>query len=62
MGVSWCLTAGFGSIVPYFYAIYFAVLLVHRSERDDKLCQEKYGDDWNTYKKMVPYRFVPGII
>ncbi len=24
---SWCLPCGFGSIVPYFYVIYFAVLL-----------------------------------
>ena len=24
---SWCLPCGFGSIIPYFYVIYFAVLL-----------------------------------
>ena len=29
-GLSWSLCAGFGSVVPYFYPIYFAVLLVHR--------------------------------
>lgn len=27
MGVAWCLPLGFSSIVPYFYAIYFATLL-----------------------------------
>lgn len=62
MGLSWCLVCGFHSIVPYYYAIYFMILLVHRSIRDDHLCQQKYGDDWNTYKKIVPYRFIPGII
>ena len=62
MGVSWCLVCGFDSIVPYFYAIYFLILLIHRSERDDHLCHEKYGDDWIKYKEIVPYRFIPGII
>jgi hypothetical protein len=35
MGVSWCLPCGFGSPIPYFYAVYFAVLLIHRQIRDD---------------------------
>jgi delta14-sterol reductase/lamin-B receptor len=62
MGLSWCLTCGFDSIVPYYYAIYFMILLIHRSIRDDHMCQEKYGDDWLTYKKLVPYRFIPGVV
>ena len=62
MGLTWCLLCGFDSIVPYYYAIYFAILLVHRSIRDDQMCYEKYGDDWIEYKKKVPYRFIPGII
>ena len=62
MGLSWCMLCGFESIVPYYYAIYFAILLVHRSIRDDHMCQEKYGDDWDKYKAIVPYRFIPGII
>lgn len=62
MGLSWCLVCGSQSIVPYFYAIYFCILLIHRSERDDHMCHEKYGDDWIAYKKIVPYRFIPGII
>lgn len=61
MGLSWCMVCGFESIVPYYYAIYFAILLVHRSIRDDHMCQEKYGDDWDKYKAVVPYRFVPGL-
>jgi Delta14-sterol reductase len=62
MGLTWCLVCGFDSLVPYYYAIYFGILLVHRSVRDDHMCQLKYGDDWNAYKKIVPYRFIPGIV
>ena len=62
MGLSWCLVCGVESIVPYFYAIYFCILLIHRSERDDHMCHGKYGDDWITYKKAVPYRFIPGVV
>ncbi|KAL7462646.1 hypothetical protein ACHAXS_003023 [Conticribra weissflogii] len=61
MGLSWCMVCGFNSIVPYYYAIYFAILLVHRSIRDDHMCQEKYGDDWKKYKSIVQYRFIPGL-
>jgi Delta14-sterol reductase len=62
MGLSWCLLCGFDSIVPYFYAIYFLILLIHRSIRDDHLCHSKYGNDWIVYKKLVPYRFIPGVV
>lgn len=62
MGLSWCMVCGFDSIVPYYYAIYFAILLVHRSIRDDYLCSTKYGADWEKYKSLVPYRFIPGIV
>ena len=62
MGLSWCLTCGFDSIVPYFYAIYFGILLVHRAWRDDEACHKKYGADWLKYKAAVPYVFFPGLI
>ena len=61
MGLSWCMFCGTGSIIPYFYAIYFGVLLVHRAIRDDGFCHEKYGADWLEYKKRVPYAFIPGL-
>jgi delta14-sterol reductase/lamin-B receptor len=62
MGLTWCMVCGFNSIVPYFYAIYFLILLIHRSIRDDHACQEKYGSDWDEYKRKVPYRFIPGLV
>ena len=59
MALSWCLACGFGSIVPYFYFLYFAPLLLDRERRDHKLCKEKYGDDWDEYCRLVPYRICP---
>lgn len=32
MTLSWCLLCGFNSPIPYFQAIYFLILLVHRYE------------------------------
>lgn len=60
MGVAWCLPAGTESgIVPYFYAIYFAILLIHRELRDEEACRKKYKADYDKYCKIVPYRIVP---
>ncbi|ORZ15084.1 ergosterol biosynthesis ERG4/ERG24 [Absidia repens] len=61
MSLSWCLPCGFGSVVPYFYAIYFAFLLLHRERRDDHKCRTKYGKDWEKYCEIVKYRIIPGI-
>lgn len=60
--LSWCMLCGFDSPIPYFQAIYFAILLVHRAARDDHMCHEKYGDDWLEYKRRVPYVFIPRVI
>jgi delta14-sterol reductase len=62
MGLSWCAVCGIGSIIPYFYSIYFAILLIHRAWRDDHACHDKYGASWLLYKKKVPYVFIPGIV
>ena len=59
MALAWCLTTGAGSIVPYFYFVYFAPLLVNRERRDHALCKEKYGADWDEYCRLVPSRIVP---
>jgi delta14-sterol reductase/lamin-B receptor len=59
MALAWCLACGFSSVVPYFYFIYFAPLLINRERRDHALCKEKYGADWNEYCRRVPYRIVP---
>jgi 7-dehydrocholesterol reductase len=51
-----------GTFLPgYMYCVYLAILLVHRTYRDDERCSQKYGADWEAYCKYVPYRIVPGI-
>ncbi|CAG9467367.1 unnamed protein product [Pedinophyceae sp. YPF-701] len=59
MGVAWCLPCGFDHAIPYFYAVYFAVLLLHRDARDFHACKQKYGKDWDKYCSIVKYSLVP---
>ena len=59
MAWAWCLPCGLDHVVPYFYVVYFGVLLVHRDLRDGEACAEKYGADWDKYCKLVKYRLVP---
>ncbi|KAI7853410.1 ergosterol biosynthesis ERG4/ERG24 [Circinella umbellata] len=59
MSAAWCLPCGFDSIIPYFYCIYFAILLIHRERRDDDKCRKKYGEDWEKYCSIVKYRIIP---
>ena len=59
MAWAWCLPCGFTHVVPYFYVIYFGILLVHRDMRDGEACQEKYGKDWDKYCAVVKYRLIP---
>lgn len=61
MSLAWCMLCGTDCIVPYFYAAYFGVLLLHRDRRDDHACSIKYGRDWTKYCQKVPYRLVPYI-
>merc|ERR1719215_1487483 len=57
-----CPGFGKGTVVTYFYPIYFAVLLIHRAGRDDHFCSQKYREGWQEYKKRVPYVFVPVLL
>jgi protein-S-isoprenylcysteine O-methyltransferase Ste14 len=61
IALSYGLCAGFGSIIPYFYPIWFALLLITRERRDDRWCAKKYGSDWDRYKEKVRWRIVPGV-
>jgi len=62
MGLAWCLPCGLErGPLPYFYAAYFAVLLIHRELRDEESCRKKYGKDYDRYCELVPYRIVPGV-
>ncbi|KPP64918.1 delta(14)-sterol reductase-like [Scleropages formosus] len=59
MATAWSLPCGFSHILPYFYVLYFTVLLVHREARDEQQCRAKYGLAWDTYCRRVPYRIIP---
>ena len=61
MALAWGLPCLFGSFVPYFYVVYFTILLIHRQRRDDRMCAAKYGEAWEEYRRKVPWRIVPGI-
>ncbi|XP_026767871.3 delta(14)-sterol reductase TM7SF2 isoform X1 [Pangasianodon hypophthalmus] len=61
MALAWSLPCGFSHILPYFYVLYFSVLLVHREARDERQCRAKYGAAWEAYCSRVPYRIIPYI-
>jgi delta14-sterol reductase len=59
MALAWCAACGTTHLVPYFYFLYFAPLLIDRERRDDQHCADKYGADWDRYRAKVPYRIIP---
>lgn len=44
---------------PWFYFVFFMVMIIHRAQRDIARCRRKYGDAWTQYEKEVPYLFIP---
>ncbi|XP_041035858.1 delta(14)-sterol reductase TM7SF2 isoform X1 [Carcharodon carcharias] len=59
MALAWSLPCGLAHVLPYFYVIYFTILLIHREARDEHQCRRKYGSAWSEYCKRVPYRIFP---
>ncbi|KAG9238818.1 delta(24(24(1)))-sterol reductase [Amylocarpus encephaloides] len=57
--VSWGLITGFNSPFPWFYSVFFTVMIIHRVMRDITKCRTKYGAAWKEYEKRVPYLFIP---
>jgi 7-dehydrocholesterol reductase len=58
----WTAPALFENFSPYFYICFLTVLLVDRAFRDEKRCSYKYGQYWNKYCELVPYKIVPFLI
>lgn len=61
MALAWSLPCGFSHLLPWYYMIYFIILLVHRDSRDMSDCRRKYGSAWDEYCRTVPYRIIPRI-
>ena len=59
MALSWGLICGFDHFLPYFYVTFFVLMIAHRAHRDLDRCKRKYGEDWDRYRKEVPWLFVP---
>jgi len=62
MAVLWGASCGFTHFIPFFYAVFFTSMIIHRYLRDDHRCAVKYGDDWKRYVATVPYVFIPGLV
>jgi protein-S-isoprenylcysteine O-methyltransferase Ste14 len=61
MGLAWCLACGLTAPLPYFYIVFFTILLLHRERRDHRACAAKYGADWEAYTRRVRWRIVPWV-
>lgn len=61
MSLTWGAIVGTSTIIPYFYSIFFIVVLLHRCTRDFERCSKKYGKDWERYCEVVKYKYIPGI-
>ncbi|GAA6064279.1 hypothetical protein JCM10212_000981 [Sporobolomyces blumeae] len=59
--VVWALSSGARShsVIPYWYPVFHATMLLHRNGRDDARCARKYKQDWQRYQALVPYSFIP---
>jgi hypothetical protein len=55
-----CGLAGLKSVVPYFYCIYFATLLIHRERRDDLACRAKCAPGRGGVGSFTPGRYRQG--
>jgi 7-dehydrocholesterol reductase len=58
----WSVPALFQNASPYFYVVFLTVLLLDRAFRDDIRCAQKYGDYWQQYCELVPYKIVPFVL
>ncbi|KAH9208748.1 ergosterol biosynthesis ERG4/ERG24 [Leptodontidium sp. 2 PMI_412] len=61
LSYSMCATCGFHSLLPWTYAIFMTILLVHRCWRDEDRCLRKYGKAWRDYCELVKWRIIPGV-
>jgi delta24(24(1))-sterol reductase len=61
MALSWGLICGFDHFLPYFYVVFFTIMITHRYVRDRTRMRAKYGADYDEYCRRVPSVFIPGL-
>ncbi|XP_021288145.1 delta(14)-sterol reductase-like [Herrania umbratica] len=59
LSLSFSLTCGISSPIPYIYPICLVFFFVSRERRDEARCAEKYKEIWAEYFKVVPWRIKP---
>ncbi|KAG5359198.1 Delta(24(24(1)))-sterol reductase [Yarrowia sp. C11] len=59
MCLTWALMCGIASPLPYFYPVFFFLVLIHRAYRDFERLERKYGEDYEEFKRQVPWIFIP---
>ena len=57
--LSWGAMTGLKSPFPWFYPVFFAAMITHRTIRDVQKCRQRYGAAWTEYERQVPYLFIP---
>ena len=62
MASIWALSCGFSGILPFYYPVFFTIMILHRYFRDVERCKRKYGKDWDRYCEIVKYAFIPYVI
>ncbi|KAH7412849.1 ergosterol biosynthesis ERG4/ERG24 [Cadophora sp. MPI-SDFR-AT-0126] len=60
MAYAMCATCGLENLLPWTYAIFMTILLIHRSWRDEERCAKKYGKGWEAYCEKVRWTMIPG--
>ena len=61
LSYSMCATCGFRNLLPWTYAIFMTILLIHRCWRDEERCSNKYGKGWQEYCARVKWVIIPGV-
>lgn len=57
--LNWGFITGFRSPFPWFYPVFFTIMIIHRATRDIQRCRKQYGEAWAEYERQVPYLFIP---
>lgn len=61
LSYSMCAVCGYKNILPWTYAVFMTILLVHRINRNEMRSRGKYGRDWDVYCQKVRWKLIPGV-